>query len=268
MGARLFQYFGYGSNMNPTSLRHKGVEPARSVRGTLHGYKLVFNVHHWFRHEGGVGNIVPASAHDRVEGIVHVIDEQQLAKLDAVESYGVGYDRIRVTLDSPEGSLEAITYVGIETYLDDGCLPTPRYRNIVVAGAEASGLPPDYIAWLRAHPVYVHPPVPDYEPPAGDWPTFEASTLPAHHTALAGHVFDMRGCRWQHECLLDLLGGRDMTMFHLRRMDTSDGSETLRDLAENRYDDGQRAYLNAYLSEYHREYRYAGRFRYPTEEDP
>lgn len=263
----MFNYFGYGSNMNPVSLRHKGVVPERSVRGTLQGWRLTFNVHHWFRHEGGVGNIVPALPDDRVEGIVHRIDEEQLARLDAVESYGVGYDRITVTLDTPDGPVDALTYVGIESYLDDGCLPSPRYRNIVVAGAEASGLPEPYVAWLRAHPVYEHPPVGPYRPPPGDWPTYDADTLPRHHTALAGHVFDMEGCRWQHECLLDLLGGKDMTLFHLRRLDTSDGSETLGDLAAERYRDDQRVYLDAYLSEYDREYRYAGRFRYPPEED-
>lgn len=57
----MITYFGYGSNINLISLRAKGVVPLSSLRGTLKGWKLAFNVQHWFRHEGGVGNIIPTS---------------------------------------------------------------------------------------------------------------------------------------------------------------------------------------------------------------
>ena len=147
----MLHYFGYGSNMNPTSLRHKGVVPASSERATLHGYQLVFDVHHWFRHEGGVGNMKPGAPDDRVEGVLHVIDEVQLAKLDQVESYGVGYDRIEVEVQTAEGTVSALTYVGLPQYLDPSCLPTRRYLNILVKGAEHAELPEPYLAWLRDH---------------------------------------------------------------------------------------------------------------------
>jgi cation transport regulator ChaC len=52
-----FWYFGYGSNMDLNSLRAKGVEPRASARAVLRGWRLRFNVHHFFRHEGGAGNI-------------------------------------------------------------------------------------------------------------------------------------------------------------------------------------------------------------------
>jgi sulfite reductase (NADPH) flavoprotein alpha-component len=52
-----FWYFGYGSNMNFNSLRAKGVEPRASERAVLRGWRPRFNVHHFFRHEGRVGNI-------------------------------------------------------------------------------------------------------------------------------------------------------------------------------------------------------------------
>jgi len=59
-----------------------------------------------------------------------------------------------------------------------------------------------------------------------------------------------------------MFGGRDMTLFHLKRMDSSDGTETLDDIRQDRLDSAQRRYLNAYLQEYKREYRYIGRFEY------
>jgi sulfite reductase (NADPH) flavoprotein alpha-component len=49
----MIYYFGYGSNMNLISLRAKGVEPQRSQHAILRGWRLRFNVQHFFRHEGG-----------------------------------------------------------------------------------------------------------------------------------------------------------------------------------------------------------------------
>jgi hypothetical protein len=51
-----FLYFGYGSNMDATSLRAKGVQPSSSTPALLTGWRLRFNVEPFFRHEGGVGN--------------------------------------------------------------------------------------------------------------------------------------------------------------------------------------------------------------------
>ena len=82
------------------------------------------------------------------------------------------------------------------------------------------------------------------------------------YTSLAGCVFDMAGARWEHEYLNGLFGGRDMTLFHLKRMDTSDGSETLDDIKHGRLSNKQREYLNEYLHEYNEEYSYVGRFEY------
>lgn len=263
----MVHYFGYGSNMNATSLRHKGVVPLRSMRATLHDWQLTFNVTHWFRHEGGVGNIVPTPG-AVVEGLVHEIDHDMLAKLDLLESYGVGYDRIEVDLQTPEGPLRAVTYVGLPGYLDDARLPTQRYKNILLTGARAAGLPADYLQWLTDHPVYEHPPPGPFVPPPGTWPTFDAASLPADHTAMAGHVFDMSACSGKHHVVLDVLGGRDTTLFHLRRLDTSRGDETLDDVAHARFTRHQRLYIEAYLWEYAHEYRYAGRYHYDIEGTP
>ena len=81
-------------------------------------------------------------------------------------------------------------------------------------------------------------------------------------TALAGAVFDMSGARWQHSFLRDYFGGKDMTLFHLRRLDTSDGTETLDDIRHDRLTPAQMRYLNEYLDEYSKEYVYVGRFFY------
>jgi sulfite reductase (NADPH) flavoprotein alpha-component len=261
----VFRYFGYGSNLNLTSLRAKGVEPQRSELATLRGWKLRFNVRHWFRHEGGVGNIQPSDdPGDQVRGLVHLCEDEHLPLLDAVESYGVGYDRVEVELETAAGPVRALTYVGLADFLDDRCLPTRRYLNILLKGATSAGLDDTYVEKLRRHPVYEPEEYPPFEPPVGSAPTFNRETLARQplYTALAGAVFDMSDARPELDCLHELFGGKDMTLFHLKRHDTSDGSETLGDIRQGRVSEPGRKYLNAYLHEYAVEYRYVGRFVY------
>ncbi len=261
----MLTYFGYGSNINLVSLKAKGVEPISSTRGILHGRRLRFNVQHWFRHEGGVGNTALSDdPRDTVEGMVHLIRDEHLALLDAVEAYGKGYDRIEVQIETEVGSVKALTYIGLPEYINDSCLPTQRYLNIIIQGAEAAGLSQPYIDRLRQHPIHIADEYPDFEYPSDTETLYNAKTLATHPhlTALGGAVFDMSGRRRQLECLGDLFGGKDMTLFHLRRLDTSDGSETITDILTRTMSAYAKQYLNAYLHEYAREFKYAGRYDY------
>jgi sulfite reductase (NADPH) flavoprotein alpha-component len=256
-------YFGYGSNIDLSSLRSKGVEPVSSVPAVLRGWNLRFNVQHWFPHEGGVGNIQPsANPDDLVEGMLHMCRDAELPALDEVESYGYGYDRITVPLVTGTGPVDAFAYVGLPAFLDDRCLPTQRYLNIIIRGAEAAGLRKAYIDRLRRHPVHVPEEYPPFEYPPEDGPRYTEQMLAQHPhlTALAEAVFDMRNAHGRLACLLQLFGGKDMTLFHVKRHDSSTGLETLDDIRQGRISPGAKNYLNAYLHEYARAFRYAGRY--------
>lgn len=261
-----FRYFGYGSNMDAGSLRAKGVQPLSSTPALLTGWRLRFNVEHFFPHEGGVGNIEPSREPDSgVWGVLHHLHDEHLALLDQSELYPDGYDRIEVPVHTRGGErVAALAYVGTPRFVNDACLPTRRYLNILVAGARAAGLDADYVAWIDSRPVKTNPPPPPFVPPAGRFPTFDAASLAreATLTALDGAVFDMSQARWQHRLLWPWFGGKDMTLFHLRRMDSSDGREGLDDVRLQRYTPAQRRYLDQYLNAYLAEYRYAGRFVY------
>ena len=121
-----------------------------------------------------------------------------------------------------------------------------------------------YIEALRRHPVHQKRTVPTFVPPPGEYRTFTAATLTVNPplTALAGYVFDMSGARWQHGFLHSLFGGKDMTLFHLRRLDNADDALTLDDIKHDRLTSAQREYLNEYLHEYDTEYVYVGRYLY------
>jgi sulfite reductase (NADPH) flavoprotein alpha-component len=261
-----FRYFGYGSNMAATSLRAKGVRPSASTPALLAGWRLRFNVEHFFRHEGGVGNIERSDPGARVWGVLHVCADEDLARLDEAELYPHGYDRIEVAV-LPRGAATAVTalaYVGTPRFVNDACLPTRRYLNILVNGARAAGLDDEYVRDLAAQSVLVNPEPAPFAPPPGDWPALRAAELANHprQTGLDGHVFDMSQARWQHRLLWPWFGGKDMTLFHLRRMDSSNGRESLDDVRRGRYTPAQRRCLDEYLHAYAAEYRYAGRCVY------
>jgi sulfite reductase (NADPH) flavoprotein alpha-component len=258
-------YFGYASNMDFISLRAKGVEPRVSERAVLPGWRLRFNVRHFFRHEGGVANMERTDKNtDAVWGVLHLCDDAHLPLLDAAEAQGCGYDRIRIQVFTQRGEQKAVTYVGLPSFIDERCLPSQRYINILVRGATQAKIDSNYVDTLRRHPVYQPPSVPIFVPPSGEYPIFTATTLKrcSTLTALAGAVFDMTGARWQHHFLRQQFGGKDMTLFHLKRLDTSDGSETLDDIKYDRLTRAQRRYLDEYLHEYNAEYKYTGRYVY------
>lgn len=256
--------------MNKTSLRAKGVVPLASRRAVLYGWRLRFNVQHFFRHEGGVGNIERSdNPADKVLGVLHDCPDEALISLDAMEAYGHGYDRITVDVEVDDGAqVSAFTYIGMPEFIDDDCLPTERYLNLLVEGANSAGLTSEFISYLTEHPVHLPDEYPLFKPPAGDYPRFDTTTL-AHYplyTALNGAVFDMSGARPLHDYLKIFFGGRDMTLFHLKRLDSSDGNESLEDICQGRINAAQQRYLNCYLNEYAREYRYVGRFDYDFNE--
>ena len=258
----MISYFGYGSNMDLTSMRAKGVAPVRSMRAKLRGWRLRFNVEHFFHHEGGMGNIEwTGDLADRAEGVLHVCDDLALVALDRVEAYGIGYDRIEVALETAEGLVQALAYVGLPAFIKDACLPTRRYINILVRGAAAAGVDTAYVAALAAVPVLPSPSRPEWRPPLYDAPVYTRDSLAQQPrvTALAGAVFDMSGCRPRHRTLWSWFGGRDVTLFHLRRLDTSDGTETMADVEAGHLSPSQRQYLTDYLHAFAEEYVYVGR---------
>jgi hypothetical protein len=261
----MLYYFGYGSNMDITSIQAKGVYPLESHRAVLRGWNLKFNVEHYFRQEGGVANVEPTDrSDDVVQGVFHLCEDEDLVKLDAVEAFGVGYDRVEVNLETGGGERKAITYIGMDAFINNECLPNQRYLNILLKGARRAELDQAYIDAISRHPVHEKPKYPTFKPPSGKAENFTEKSLADRptYTALAGSVFDMSRARWQHHHLLGFFGGRDMTLFHLKRMDTSDGSETLADLKENRLTAYQQEYLNEYLNEYNNEYHYVGNYQF------
>lgn len=262
----MFYYFGYGSNLSVIALRAKGVVPLRSESAVLEGWRLTFNVPDFFPIEGGTGNI-EADAGATVHGVLHACRDRDFPSLDRLEALGVTYDRIVLSVTTYDGRRKsAYVYVGIPTNLDDRLRPSERYRNILARGAVDMKLDPAYVDGLLAIPCLPRPALPPFNP--GRPPrAFTLDTLARERslTALFGYVFDMSKARAEHAYLRDLLGGKDVTLFFLKRLDTSDGTESFEDIRTNQLSHAQRSYLNAYLHEFAREYKLVGRLDYEIE---
>ncbi|TVZ28321.1 AIG2 family protein [Gillisia sp. Hel_I_86] len=263
----MFNYFGYGSNINLISLNAKGVKPLCSEKAVLKGWRLKFNVEHWFRHEGGVGNIEPGNAEDFVEGVLHKCEDEHLGHLDLMESYGIGYTRTEVEVKTSNAVKKAITYIGLADYIDNECLPTSRYLNIIIAGATEAKLSPTYLQKLRSQPVKRIGNYPEFRHPATKTAVFTKASLNSNKnlTALGSAVFNMENCRPKLRCLIDLFGGKDMTLFHIKRHDSSTGKESLDDYLSGNISDAAKNYLNTYLHEYQKEFEYIGRYLFDEE---
>lgn len=261
----MFKYFGYGSNINLTALKAKGVEPLSSEMGILKGWRLRFNVQHWFKHEGGMGNIEnTGSLDDVVEGVVHDCHDHSLAPLDKLEALGIGYDRIEINVETISGIVKAFTYVGLPDFINDSCLPTQRYKNIIVSGAQSAGLTSSYIERIKNHPILEIPIYPKYNCTLSHEKIFNKTSLAkcTYLTALNGYVFDMRNSRKELDCLFDIFGGKDMTLFHLKRHDSSTGDESIEDIINGDISKEGANYINTYLHEYSKEFTCIGRYTY------
>jgi gamma-glutamylcyclotransferase len=138
-------YFAYASNMDPQTFRRRcsGARPLGRAR--LPGYQLAFNRYSRQRRGGSADVVEDASS--TVWGVLYEVDEACIASMDRVEGVPTAYRRQRVKiLDSAGEPQEATTYVASPT---GDFLPSRSYLEVILRGARAYGLPPEYIAHLE-----------------------------------------------------------------------------------------------------------------------
>ena len=150
----LVWYFAYGSNMQPATFRgRRGITPHDAVPARLAGWRLVFDKPPLLPMGQGMANIV-AEAEAHVLGVAYAVTPEDLAHVDLTEGVLIGnYARVAVRVEPLGGAgdaLEAFTLTSDRR--DPTLLPSRRYVSLLVDGAEAHGLPGQYVAWLRAVP--------------------------------------------------------------------------------------------------------------------
>ncbi len=147
-----FLYFGYGSNLDADRL-HIHCPSARFVSvARLRDHRLAFSIESKRNWHGGVGDVRPAPGED-VWGALWVIAGREGRELD--EQEGVfrdppAYRRITVEVETPAGDVVRCRSYQVVAPDAAGFAPSPAYKETILRGARAIGLPPDYLARLEA----------------------------------------------------------------------------------------------------------------------
>jgi gamma-glutamylcyclotransferase (GGCT)/AIG2-like uncharacterized protein YtfP len=140
------RYFAYGSNMDPVQMRDRAPGARALGAARLSGWRLTFTRDSpgW---GGGVGHIEPDEGGE-VWGVLWDASDDDLHNLDEYEGVAVGaYVRERVTVAHADTEVEAIVYLAVPRGYKQ---PSKRYIEALVRGAEAHGLPQEYVSRLRS----------------------------------------------------------------------------------------------------------------------
>ncbi|MEI6136040.1 MAG: gamma-glutamylcyclotransferase family protein [Chloroflexota bacterium] len=149
-----FLYFGYGSNLDAAGMRTHCPSAQFVSIARLPGYRLAFTLESRNTWLGGVGDMQP-DANDEIWGALWLIAAEDSPPLD--QHMGLfrappAYRRTTVEVTTPVGDVvRCRSYVVAAPDLN-GFLPSPMYRDTIVRGARAVGLPEAYTARLAALP--------------------------------------------------------------------------------------------------------------------
>lgn len=142
-------YFAYGSNMAIERLRARVPSAELVSVATLIGHALMFHKPSKKDGSGKCDAVYTGNSQDKVMGALYSIPASQLSELDKVEGCGHGYERQTVSVVSASNELfSAETYIATKS--DPSLRPLDWYKEHVLRGARAIGLPSSYIASLEA----------------------------------------------------------------------------------------------------------------------
>uniref|UniRef100_A0A6P7FWE0 gamma-glutamylcyclotransferase n=1 Tax=Diabrotica virgifera virgifera TaxID=50390 RepID=A0A6P7FWE0_DIAVI len=149
-------YFGYGSNLLERRMHRSNPNAVRYGKGVLKDYTLDMGTYGNFWK--GCGANIVQSPGDKVWGALWQLKDEDFVNLDRQESVHKNvYKRIIVQIETPEGQkLNAIAYQNVKqferfdlTNLPTERRPSPAYMDVIIKGAQETGLPIDYINFLK-----------------------------------------------------------------------------------------------------------------------
>jgi gamma-glutamylcyclotransferase (GGCT)/AIG2-like uncharacterized protein YtfP len=147
-------YFAYGANMNAGVLARRLKRQSASFRrrrGVLMDHCLAFNKMSSTDAAVGYANVVACPGH-RVEGTLNELDEDALARLDAIELVPRHYTRSQLLVhDSLDGELTtAEIYIAHPRWIRPHLMPLRSYLSHLIDAADL--LSEDYARTLRLVP--------------------------------------------------------------------------------------------------------------------
>ena len=139
-------YFAYASNMDPKRFRRLCPRGAFVGPARLPDHRLAFSRYSSQR-RGGSADVAP-DAESEVWGVLYQVSTADLDALDRSENVPAAYRREEVVVEDAEGrERQAVTYVANRT---GDFLPHRDYLALIVQGAEARGLPQEWVGYLKS----------------------------------------------------------------------------------------------------------------------
>ena len=146
-------YFAYGSNMQPATFAgRRGIAPSRALAARAPGWRLVLDKTPLIPIGESFATLLPAPAAE-VFGVLYELGHDDLAHVDLTEGVLIGnYERVEIAIVPlvAAGPSRAFTLISDKRSAD--LRPSDRYMALLIEGAEVHGLPPEWIAMLRAVP--------------------------------------------------------------------------------------------------------------------
>jgi cation transport regulator ChaC len=142
-------YFAYGSNLSPAIFAgRRAMRPLATRWGWLAGYRLCFDIPIG-PGERAVANLTE-EAGARTCGVLYLLTPADTERLDRSEGVHLGFYR-RVAVDVVIQGGETFAAFTYQSELrQKGRKPSARYLGLLLEGARAHGLPPDYIRYLES----------------------------------------------------------------------------------------------------------------------
>ena len=138
-GGKTMWYFAYGSNMNAQRMVSRKAFFTRRIKATLRMHRLVFNKIASKEPGYGFANI-EADNYENVYGILYEMQESDVAELDKHEGVrSQHYERKTMTVETENGSVEAVVYVAHPSKIQGGLIPTEAYAENLYRGLDLLG---------------------------------------------------------------------------------------------------------------------------------
>lgn len=140
-------YFGYGSNLDASQMRHRCPDSRVVQVGWLQDYRLEFTRYStaW---EGGVGDVVRHPG-EQVWGQIYLLSQADLDSLDEYEGYPRIYTRFTSPIETHDGRVEGVWVY--EVVDKQGFVsPATGYLKVIQDAAEELGFPDGYRSYLAA----------------------------------------------------------------------------------------------------------------------
>lgn len=142
-----FNYFAYGSNMNPDRMKERKAFFTDRVFARLENYKLVFDKTTKNHPDEGVGNIIPDD-NSVVEGVLYEVEWDSIERLDIFEGYPTAYSREEIQVELSDGEMvDALVYIACEGQTSNGLKPSREYLSHYLKGKDL--LSSEYYSFLE-----------------------------------------------------------------------------------------------------------------------